>query len=313
MDCVSCHRVDDVHRGRLGPACGDCHDSNGWNRSAFDHARQTSFALKGAHARIDCKTCHESDPKKVKISGDCVSCHRLDDDHRGSRGKDCADCHGARSWSKSRFDHKRDTKFALHGAHVKQACEQCHVGSTSAKQAPNRCVECHELNDVHRGSMGSDCSTCHGETSWSERVSLDHDLTNFPLLALHQLATCEDCHVTQRYGETESRCVSCHASVDAHERRLGNDCQRCHNPNGWGFWFFEHRRETGFALEGGHEGLQCEGCHVKPTSGASGSLKVSKRCYSCHLGDSPHDDAFGRDCGRCHVDDSWERTEQGVR
>lgn len=317
MDCVSCHRVDDVHRGRLGTACAECHDSKGWNSSGFDHARETRFALRGAHAKVDCRTCHESDPKTVKISRQCASCHQMDDDHRGSRGRKCGDCHGSINWSKTRFDHQKDTKFALHGAHTTQACELCHVGAGAMEKGksttPSRCVECHESDDVHLGSMGSDCSTCHAESSWSKRVGFDHDLTDFPLLALHQLASCEDCHVTHQFGSTKSQCVACHARGDPHGRRLGSDCQRCHNPNGWRYWFFEHARETGFALTGAHEGLQCEGCHVKPTSGASNSLEVSKRCSSCHLGDSPHDDAFGRDCVRCHVDDSWERTEQGVK
>ncbi len=312
-DCVSCHRVDDAHRGRLGNACGDCHDPSGWDRTVFDHDRKTRFALRGAHARIDCRACHVSEPSEVELSMDCVSCHRLDDDHRGARGKQCGDCHRTQSWSRSHFDHTRDASFALHGAHASVACELCHTGSPATAKTPTRCVECHETEDVHRGTLGADCGRCHTNASWSRRVTFDHDFTDFPLLALHQLASCEDCHASHRFADAATDCIGCHARDDAHERRLGNDCARCHNPNGWRFSQFEHERETDFALTGGHESLECVACHVKPTSGPSTKLSASPRCATCHLSDSPHDDAYGRDCQRCHVVESWERTKQGVR
>lgn len=314
MDCVSCHGVDDVHDGRLGPACGDCHGTSGWKRPSFDHARKTRFALTGAHGRLGCPDCHVSKPEEVKLPTDCAGCHRLDDDHRGSRGSDCADCHGTSSWKKTGFDHARDGGFALHGEHARIACELCHEGGAVAtKKTPKRCIECHETSDVHLGSLGSDCAACHEEAGWTGRVAFDHDLTDFPLLSLHQLVSCEDCHASHRFGETASDCVACHAGADVHERRLGNDCERCHDPNGWRRWLFDHASQTGFALAGGHADVPCVDCHRRPVSGASTSLEASERCSSCHLGDSPHDDAFGRDCERCHVDDSWKRTVQGVR
>ncbi len=312
MNCVACHRVDDTHRGQLGPKCGDCHDPSGWKKSGFDHGRETRFALRGAHAALECRSCHESDPKKVKLAMDCASCHRKDDDHRGTRGTRCDECHGVRAWTPASFDHAKDTKFALRGAHSGLACELCHVGTLGVAKTPTTCVECHAMSDVHEGTLGRDCSTCHREAGWDVRVAFDHDLTSFPLLALHQLASCDDCHVTHRYGDAESRCVACHDASDVHERRLGPECATCHNPNGWDRWLFDHDRQTDFALTGGHAGLQCVACHVKPIEKAStrGALEVSSRCDACHLSDSPHDDAFGRDCERCHVDSSWKKIER---
>ena len=29
-DCLSCHRADDTHKGKLGPACADCHTEQNW-------------------------------------------------------------------------------------------------------------------------------------------------------------------------------------------------------------------------------------------------------------------------------------------
>lgn len=316
MKCVSCHRVDDVHRGRLGPKCEACHDSGDWKQSPFDHARETRFALEGRHAALACNQCHESDPKVVKVSTDCRSCHAADDDHQGRRGDACEKCHGTRDWKTVDFDHTTRTEFPLRGSHEKLACDLCHVGTLYAQKTPARCVSCHEIADVHEGTAGDDCGKCHRESSWREVVHFDHDLTAFPLLALHQLATCEDCHVSRRFREAGSTCVECHGRADVHERTLGGACALCHNPNGWERWRFDHATQTEYALEGAHENLQCRACHTRAvdspaTTARFGSyIELSSRCRSCHLRDSPHEDAFGRDCERCHVDTSWKEIER---
>jgi hypothetical protein len=309
--CVSCHRVDDAHRGRLGPKCADCHSPAGWKKGGFDHGKETRFALTGRHATAKCNTCHESDPKKVKLERHCVSCHRPDDDHRGLRGDRCDNCHDARAWKPARFDHAAKTKYALRGAHAKVACDLCHVGKMHVDKTPVACGECHKSVDVHAGSLGKKCESCHGEESWRGRIRFDHDLTKFPLLALHKLASCEDCHVSKRFVEAETSCVACHARADVHEERLGPSCDVCHNPNGWDRWVFDHDSQTKFPLTGAHSDLQCVACHRTEARAASskadGYLAASTRCRSCHLSESPHDDAYGRDCERCHVDTSWKQ------
>ncbi len=312
MECVACHRVDDSHRGKLGPACADCHDPSGWKKGNFDHGRATRFALEGRHAEVSCQGCHASDPKRVKLAMDCASCHARDDDHRGLRGPNCERCHDARAWTPSRFDHARDGKTALRGAHEKLACELCHVGEMYASSTPVACVDCHATVDVHQGSLGRDCGACHTETSFAGRIRFDHDLTDFPLLSLHQLASCEDCHVTRSYGATETACVACHAGADAHEARLGPACAQCHNPNGWPRWLFDHTRQTRFELTGAHTDLGCVACHRQEARDPGGELpELGTTCRSCHLPDSPHDDAYGRDCERCHVDTSWKQIKRG--
>jgi hypothetical protein len=42
----------------------------------------------------------------------------------------------------------------------------------------------------------------------------------------------------------------------------------------------------------------------------SDEIKLSKECRGCHLQESPHNDAFGRDCERCHVDTSWKKIRE---
>lgn len=311
-ECAACHRVDDVHRGRLGPDCAKCHDPNGWKQSGFDHGRETRFPLSGRHAGLDCRRCHGGEPlapAKWRPEQRCVGCHRSDDDHHGLRGLRCESCHDSVAWSRTRFDHQRDAHFALAGAHAGLACDLCHVGALNETKTPTRCVDCHATVDVHASSLGSDCSSCHGEAGWRERVRFDHGRSDFPLLGLHQLASCEDCHPSARFGEAETACAACHVGADVHEGGLGSGCAHCHNPNGWARWLFDHDRQTKFPLAGGHTGLACRACHRGRGASATPAKapELSTRCRACHLPDSPHDDAFGRDCERCHVDLSWKQ------
>lgn len=60
--CADCHR--DPHAGQFarregGGACEICHGVDSFRpASRFDHDRDASFALKGAHARVPCVKCH---------------------------------------------------------------------------------------------------------------------------------------------------------------------------------------------------------------------------------------------------------------
>jgi hypothetical protein len=137
---------------------------------------------------------------------------------------------------------------------------------------------------------------------WRNGVVFDHDLSRFPLLGMHAAAPCEACHTSTTFQDAETKCLSCHEGDDAHERKLGNDCARCHNPNSWSRWHFDHGTETKFPLLGAHEGLNCLGCHTRETRGR---VRQPSDCASCHSFDDVHDGGFGRDCGRCHSDVRW--------
>ena len=308
--CADCHRIDDAHGGRLGDDCGKCHDAAGWKKTGFDHGRRTGFALTGRHAALTCQDCHTREPSQQKLPETCVGCHRADDEHAGGNGTRCESCHDARAWKPARFDHARDTSWALHGAHVQVACSACHVEPLGGAKTPERCDQCHRSVDVHEGSLGRDCERCHGVKSWRESVRFDHDLTRFPLLGLHQLATCEDCHVSHRFTEASDRCADCHRTADVHQQRLGPGCETCHNPNDWGRWQFDHDSQTSFALLGAHRELHCEACHREKVDER---IELASSCRSCHLRDSPHSDAFGRDCERCHGLGSWQEILPGAR
>jgi hypothetical protein len=97
--CIDCHAEDDAHDRRLGPDCASCHNPNDWLLWIFDHDTRTNFALDGAHANLDCLSCHrEPVTAAMELSNTCGSCHRGDDVHRGEFGRDCEQCHTTQSF-----------------------------------------------------------------------------------------------------------------------------------------------------------------------------------------------------------------------
>jgi hypothetical protein len=300
--CAACHELEDVHRGRLGPSCQECHSPVTWTRSVFDHEKNGGFALEAAHNQLDCRSCHRRDPKVEKLKSECVACHRTDDEHLGRFGSRCEGCHPAVSWTQVAFRHERDTNFPLQGAHGEVRCDRCHRGTLYKDQTGTRCIDCHRPDDVHLGQLGLDCASCHAEEGWARNVFFDHDLSRFPLLGLHALVACEEYHRAGRFKDARVGCVSCHRKDDFHERRMGELCGHCHNSNGWGIWAFDHTSQTSFALHGAHQGLDCHACHRHPSGQ---QVRVSSRCHDCHAQEDAHSGLFGRTCERCHMESSW--------
>ncbi len=59
--CDGCH--EDPHdnqfaRNGRSPQCAECHNTNKWRPSLFDHDKSTTFALKGVHRDVRCGACH---------------------------------------------------------------------------------------------------------------------------------------------------------------------------------------------------------------------------------------------------------------
>jgi len=301
VDCFSCHSVDDVHRGKNGQACEKCHNTIGWKKLKFDHDKQTEFALLGRHKQVDCVSCHPKDPYKFKIEKTCISCHKPDDAHRGQYGEQCQKCHNTEKWKQIVFNHNRDTKYALTGSHEKAVCTGCHKGSLKEK-VDTRCVSCHKFDDVHKNGMGDKCESCHTTRGWKAGVAFDHDLGKFPLIGLHAMTSCNDCHVTKQYKDTAKLCNDCHADDDVHKLRLGPACEKCHTPNGWRQWKFDHNKNTRFKLDGAHKKINCYACHKSP---AEKGIKLGQSCGYCHRSDDPHNNQFGQTCEQCHDTESF--------
>ena len=300
--CNGCHATDDEHRGSRGEECGKCHTTREWKTAKYDHLKETGYALLGVHADLDCLGCHRSGNYKEKIPKDCEGCHRADDAHAARFGGKCEDCHDNDHWKPVGYDHLGRHKFALVGKHAKIACDSCHTAPAATQKLGTKCVDCHRAEDVHGGKVSGGCETCHGQESWRATAAFDHDLTDYPLLGLHRVVSCAQCHATLAFSTAPRKCVECHSREDVHKGGLGKKCESCHTTNGWALWSFDHAKETGFALRGAHAKLQCADCHHEPP----GSVKTSPLCISCHRNDDRHLGAYGSQCERCHTSYSWK-------
>jgi hypothetical protein len=170
MTCTGCHK--DVHHGEFNDrmaqrradgtplGCEACHNTRSWaDVNGFDHSK-TKFPLLGAHRAVQCGACHKVPvgAKDVQFKGTshiCEDCHK--DAHAGQFAKSgktaCADCHNARRWVPSTFNHDTRTHFPLQGGHANVACDKCHLQTHTRlvdgkpviiyKQVPSKCVDCH--------------------------------------------------------------------------------------------------------------------------------------------------------------------------
>ncbi len=301
IECVTCHIINDVHGGRYGQQCQDCHTEDAWHEGKYNHD-QTKFPLRGSHKQVVCDACHIDPIFDTEMKMDCYSCHQKDDQHRGQNGRLCEDCHLSTQWSKFRFDHDT-TDFPLKGTHKDLQCTQCHKEDIYKEELEIECIGCHIQDDVHKEDQGIQCDDCHSETEWNKNVLFDHDMTGFPLVGLHASAPCEECHLSHVYTEAKLNCDSCHQLDDVHEKKLGDKCIQCHNPNGWGIWHFDHDTQTDYILDGQHKDLDCHACHQQAVEG---EIHLLTSCYSCHKKDDVHEGSLSVYCERCHITSSFK-------
>jgi hypothetical protein len=305
IDCNACHLINDIHANTQGRQCGQCHSASGWKKISYDHNQKTKFILKDRHAELKCDSCHpknlfdKKDPRSA-----CLECHTGDDVHKGKNGAKCESCHSAVNWKQITFDHSRDTKYKLSGRHTGIQCAACHKDKSGNMKIDTSCYSCHKKEDTHKGQQGIMCELCHNENGWKEEVKFDHDLTNFPLIGLHAVTLCGECHVSAAFKDAGTDCLSCHQQDDFHKRTLGTDCAKCHNPNGWKLWEFDHNTQTTYTLNGAHEGLECRSCHQRPMGK---DVLLSNSCVSCHDDDDTHQGRFGQECDRCHTTKSFKK------
>jgi hypothetical protein len=304
--------------------------------------------LSSAHSKLEgetnCTKCH--DIGKEIAGSKCLECHseirasmeRKSGYHAVTSSRQaCVDCHkehlgrDAKTYlfDEGKFDHDL-TGFSLSGKHGKVQCSQCHTGkfirdarvkelaSNHSKQTylglGTRCSDCH--TDVHRGSFGPECSTCHNPSGWRDVRSFDHTRTKFSLLGKHAVVACEKCHKAP--GEPGGKkfapiapasyadCAPCHTSPHRPGAVKGA-CSSCHDPAGWGLAMekpFDHAL-TKYPLAGAHARVRCIACHqkVEGKNFAATFQRPFARCTDCHS--DRHDGAFAKayanDCSRCHT------------
>ena len=317
----------------------------------FDARAQVSPGpLSKAHADFDgnfgCVTCHGKG--EGTMDQKCLACHgeiaatiaKRTGFHGHEARSKCAGCHpdhGGRdfamvAWtggSPDKFDHAK-TGFTLTGKHVATECKTCHssehmrgeVASLAKKGKRGHswmgldanCASCHE--DVHKGSLGQDCESCHTTAAFRPVTKFDHARTGFALTGKHAPVACAKCHEAAHLKLARdakgkgiplykplphNECSACHA--DAHKGAFGPACSRCHSTVDFHKVEearFDHDR-TRYPLRGQHAGIACAKCHDQKT--AWGKKPPFASCGGCH------DDVHARqatlagnpvDCASCH-------------
>jgi hypothetical protein len=306
--------------------------------------------LSKAHADFDgnlgCAKCHGKG--EGVMDQKCLACHgeiaatiaKRTGFHGREARANCARCHpdhGGRdfamvAWpggSEEKFDHAK-TGFALTGKHATTECKQCHSsknmkGEVAALVKRDKrghswmgldqsCATCHD--DVHKGSFGKDCETCHTTTAFRPVTTFDHARTKFALTGKHAKVACASCHeaahLTLKHDAKgrpiplykplpHAECSACHA--DPHKGSFGPACSRCHSTADFHrveAANFDHDR-TRYPLRGKHASLSCASCHDEKK--AWGKKPPFATCGGCHQ-DAHAGQATlaGKpvDCAACH-------------
>ncbi len=260
--CITCH--PDAHVGQLGTGkdaqdCNACHDEQGFTPVKYGleaHAK-TRYPLEGAHQAVSCGACHEQQPQlKAKIPkatlvelkrkglqelfslatfdyakplDACETCHQ--DVHKGQFkdvAKGCVACHRVESFRKISFDHDKNSRFPLEGAHKKVECAKCHPATPGQpvkyKPLELTCRSCHL--DVHVGQFSRrgpvECEKCHRNDEFKPKTLFKHEppFTDFLLDGEHAKAKCSACH----------RSVKVASGVESVQYRpLPKTCEGCHS------------------------------------------------------------------------------------
>lgn len=248
---------------------------------------------------------------------------------------DCAACHTSDSWDipmekwslsllgdqdsiSNQFSHST-TLFPLEGQHQNINCRECHE-SLVFSEAQTECISCH--TDMHRMTVGSDCARCHSTDHWLvDFIPELHDQNGFPLLGMHAIVSCDECHVSEselEFHRIGNDCINCHlddyqatTSPNHQEAGYSTECSECHLIDGFG-WGGGNINHSFFPLEKGHDIADCLECH---NTGSYAGL--SPECFTCHQDDyeqtqnPDHQDlGFGTDCNACHtLDPGWMPAE----
>lgn len=253
LRCSSCHA--DPHRGRFRGLCSDCHVTKAWNvidTTRFDHSK-TRYPLKGKHASVACKDCHDVPGLKGRqpAFATCTACHA--DSHGGSAtlagaAVDCAACHTERTFETATYtvaQHGR-ARYPLEGRHQRVACRDCHrmnpggvlVGRLDSagvlmRPAFRRCMDCHR--DDHGGQLAGTpdkraCDDCHVVGGWrpSTFTAAAHAKTRFELEGRHVDITCEACHGPKRPGLRPFTAGVTLGSAGVRFRLAELECASCH-------------------------------------------------------------------------------------
>lgn len=291
--CENCHK--DVHEGKFGKDCAACHTPADWRQvlnkeiSAPKFHDRTRFPLRGAHAKVQCKSCHGpfAGMKRAKFKGLafelCTDCHV--DSHLGQISlrpegkKTCDRCHTIDSFIPADYDvadHAR-TRYPLKGGHEAVPCASCHPKSqTLLEKIPS---------------------------SVRKKLKAQGRREQFSVAIF-------------KIGKPLDRCETCHVDPHMGQFQRGNppkSCADCHQISSFRETNFDHDRDTRYKLTGKHEKVACNSCHI--TESRSGKEVCVYRglgmsCEDCHV--DVHVGQFAKKpgekspCKNCHTTEAFK-------
>src|SRR3989338_4353294 len=211
-NCLACHteiqkRITDKkgwHGKIVKEKCFKCHKEHKGLAfyllpiaEKFDH-KKLYFDLPGAHEKLSCNRCHfqmrtdvETGKKTNSFtyleysSHECLLCHADYHEPKVEVSKKWGACEVCHSFNNFRdlkknpeFNHNKDTKYKLEGAHIKTDCFQCHADGRWAPIAFDKCISCHA--DVHKNVLSENCLGCHTMETFKIK-GFDHNKTKFKL------------------------------------------------------------------------------------------------------------------------------------
>jgi hypothetical protein len=327
--CQDCHA--DIHQRKLGANCEQCHSVRGWGVSIKEIQQHNNrFALTGAHAAVDCDSCHKNaaNSQFQTMSTACFSCHEADFKQTTAPNHvtlgystTCEQCHGTDNWLNAKFDHN-SVGFPLTGGHAvpPRACTDCHINNTF-NLTSTTCISCHQTDynnatsPVPHKGFSTNCQTCHDTITWTDG-KFDHSVTGFTLTGMHTVPPrqCADCHKQNNYSLTSTACITCHQTdftgaknPDHVAGGFSQSCEICHSTAAWQPATFDHSKSA-FPLTGSHTvpPRTCADCH-----GVNNYNITNTTCISCHQTDynnakSPVPHAgFPTTCEQCHDTVQW--------
>ena len=138
----------------------------------------SKYKLTGKHQTVECAKCHKTETaafpagrgtttRFTGVDTTCKSCHA--DVHLGQVTLKCETCHTTDKFKVAKYKHLRALPDFFTGSHNRAKCDACHKtetavfpagrGSAVRFKVETKCVSCHK--DVHNGTLGPDCGSCH--------------------------------------------------------------------------------------------------------------------------------------------------------
>lgn len=251
-DCMSCHT--DLHANTVGNDCARCHTTNNWLVDFIPELHEMNgFPLVGAHATVNCVSCHKSDNNLAwnRLGNECSTCHLPD--YQATKepnhietgfSTNCAECHDifSNDWGSDNFH----LFFPLEAGHDIADCKACHEDNNYQATSPE-CISCHQDDfnataEPNHSSSGfsTECTICHTTNGWQPASMKNHDAEYFPIYSGEHRGewnSCTDCH-TQSGSYNTFSCLECHEHSkskmdDEHDDERGyryesNACFDCH-------------------------------------------------------------------------------------